>query len=291
MIFVLTLHLRATETTQATTVSEASTVVYNPKESTSNQDEQVQDTIEEDLSEVDLITSKSPSIPKNRFARVFDKSSAYNPDQESESEEDSEDEGIITPKSSVVAQSQKLQKPTAILKNGSKVLSHKVRPVKKASSPLSHRPSASRPRQQPNTKVTSQTGLATIPRQPSKLQKNQNNASRSSKAKQALSSPPSSFASLELNKPSLQPPVQPNTYSGTHNTYTPDSDVPPVPPLPAAVRLASGEIINTATVRVQPQAAKLTKLKARRAVKESASPKGKDGMKRDKSFEWPPDVF
>jgi len=230
------------------------------------------------------VTKKSPPMSKKQtsFERVVDKSGAFQPDQKDESENGSEDEEIVTPKTSMGARRQKLQKPTITLTHGPKVASHRGRPVKKASSPLNRRSSLSQTRQQPIAKAASRTA-STVSRQHSKLQKSQSATGRSTKGKPAMSPPLSAFTGEDLEKPSPEP----NTHSPTHNTYTPESDIPPVPPLPAAVRLASGEIINT----THHQATKLTKLKVRRAVKASPSPKAKDGMKRDKSFEWPADVF
>ncbi|TAQ85034.1 hypothetical protein B7494_g6650 [Chlorociboria aeruginascens] len=239
----------------------------------------------------DSLTRKPSRKRRSNFERIADDGGKYkyNPSSASESEMETRMKGVRRMKAGP-NRPRKLQKTTEEAKENMGVENPLSIPdLKNTSSQNQQKPA---PRYgAPPTKGILPTNTATSRR----LSKTQIPSKISRKGVQAASSPPppsSEYTGLNYAKPSNRlgrsshTEVRDSAYSVEPTT---EGDVPPLPPMPKAVRLASGEIISTASASVSTK----TKPESKNDMSESGETKGgeEDHLGVDGSYEWPEDIF
>ncbi|KAF4633253.1 hypothetical protein G7Y89_g4861 [Cudoniella acicularis] len=251
------------------------------------------------------ITPKKDSTPrkrKSRFERLAD-DGRYKPSPEPDSDDESEVKKATLRKKPATSRPRKLQKvtqDTAKVANAPKLKGSTLAPPKNTHTgtkiTVFDMTSKTTGRGHSRTGAVSSAKLVKSKPQPN--------------ARQSVSPPPSSdFNGLDYMKPSLTSksvkiPKSGNQLGAEDVAYIANpafsSDVPPMPKMPKAVRLASGEMISTAPSLIsgnsrQSSPSKLTKPNP--TIKEGESTKpDKDNVQKPltrahESFEWPPDVF
>ena len=105
--------------------------------------------------------------------------------------------------------------------------------------------------------------------------------------RQSASPPPSSaFTGLKYSKPSTKKVAE--AKQAAYSKLPSTDDVPPMPKMPNAVRLPSGEVISTAPKSANAPARVGSKLTKARPVTKEGEGREKN---QDEQFDWPDDVF
>jgi hypothetical protein len=284
----------------ATNISEPSTKPYDP-----NDADYIEEGSDEEgtpkLPNNKLGTEKTPTKKrKSTFERLADDGGPYKPSQGSDSDPESEvKKAIPRKKNAGIRPPRKLQK-TVQESNGdsnpkastSKTDHRNSTSGLGASNNNSSSAKASMPTRRNSLKGMKKLVSPPPPGMKSKIPQ---------KGKQSFSPPPSSsFTGLDYMKPSLskQTVKHVGDVVGNNIAYsadpTTDDNVPPMPPMPKAVRLSSGEVIKTTTSlgggTSKASSSGPTKLtKQRPALKESKK-QDTDKVPSD-DFQWDRDVF
>jgi hypothetical protein len=314
----------------ATSISEPTTRAEDPNDSDYQGEKSDKESAVEARAKAKVKPQKTLQIPKpsprkrksNSFERLADDGGIYKPNGESDSDGESEVKKG-TQKKNIGARPRKLQKVSqdSTVDSTSK-LTPSTSVVENQSPPQNQHTSVSRATGAPaGSKNNSRTGAASsgpqiAPRRQSlkgikhtvkspppsgRLVKSQKGSVR----RQSVSPPPASdFTGLDYVKPSTaaktEAAPQPGRLAAPDVAYSADpcteNGIPPMPKMPKAVRLPSGEVINTAppTGKAPSNAssggAKLTKKKPAER-RNSKSPEKENQPHSKKSFEWPEDVF
>lgn len=216
-------------------------------------------------------SSKQPASKSKKRKSLADDSGAFKPVPESESDLSSIKPRRTLKKNAAGDPPRKLQKTAA------------------KTSPPNHRNDAPRHRQ-------FNPGKEHSPIMPSKASKSKVPVN----GRQSVSPPPSGpFTGLDYIKPSSQPSRNPTelgearmaTYSAIPSADS--EDVPPMPKMPKAIRLPSGEVVNIPAQNGNVSTGNARKLRhtgSNAGKLTKARPSSKKGEKRE-DFEWPEDVF
>jgi hypothetical protein len=316
----------ATET--ATNISEPTTRAEDPNDSDYQEEESDKDTAVKARAKPKVSGQNTLQLPKplpkkrksNTFERLADDGGIYKPSPESDSDGESEAKKG-TQKKTIGVRPRKLQKTSqdSAVDSPSK-FAPSASVAENQSSPQNQCPSVSRvigadaggkhnsrigapssglqhpPRRQ-SLKDIKQT--VTSPPPSGRLVKSQKGSVRQS----ASPLPASDFAGLDYIKPSTATKTeapQAGRFGAPEVAYSADPStedgIPPMPKLPKAVRLPSGEVVSTAppTGKVTSNASSGgTKLTKKKPVerRQSKSPEKENQPHSKKSFEWPEDVF
>jgi hypothetical protein len=305
----------------ATTISEPSTKAYDPNDF---------DYVEE-KSEGETTTKRRPAKAttdqtptkktptkkrKSNFERLADDGGQYKPSQDADSDPESEVKKTTPRKQNVGARPRKLQK---IVPESNGDASSKASASKSMKTPSSSQDHISTPGARGNNQnkgsgnasmdASSVPGRRnslkamkklTSPPPPDRMAKSK----ILPKGKQSFSPPPSSsFTGLDYMKPSLSKQTTKHVAELVDNNVaysadpTTDDNIPPMPAIPKAIRLSSGEVVKTSTSfgsGASKTSAGPTKLtKPRPAHKESVRPENKkqDNDEADDDFHWDRDTF
>jgi hypothetical protein len=313
----------------ATSISEPTTRAEDPNDSDYQEEKSDKESAVKARAKAKVKPQKTLQIPKpspkkrksNSFERLADDGGIYKPNEESDSDGESEVKKG-TQKKNIGARPRKLQKVSqdSTVDSISKI-TPSTSAVENQSPAQNQRTSASRATGAPaGSKNNSRTGAAssgpqiaprrqslkgikhtvTSPPPSGRLVKSQKGSVR----RQSVSPPPASdFTGLDYVKPSTATKAeapQLSRLAAPDVAYSADPStedgIPPMPKMPKAVRLPSGEVINTAppagkaTSNASSGGAKLTKKKPVER-RNSKSPEKENQPHSKKSFEWPEDVF
>jgi hypothetical protein len=312
----------------ATSISEPTTRAEDPNDSDYQEEKSDKESavkVRAKVKQQKMLQIPKPSPKKrksNSFERLADDSGIYKPNGDSDSDGESEVKKG-TQKKNIGARPRKLQKVSqdSTVESTSK-LTPSTSVGENQSPPQNQRTSASRATGAPaGSKNNFRTGAAssgppiaprrqslkgikhtvTSPPPSGRLVKSQKGSVR----RQSVSPPPTSdFTGLDYVKPSTatktEAAPQPGRLAAPDVTYSAhpstENGIPPMPKMPKAVRLPSGEVINTAPAagkapsNASSGGAKLTKKKPAER-RNSKSPEKENQPHSKKSFEWPEDVF
>jgi hypothetical protein len=313
----------------ATSISEPTTRAEDPNDSDYQEEESDKNSAVKARAKPNVKRPKALQLPKpspkkrksNTFERLADDGGIYKPSGGSDSDGEPEVKKD-TQKKNIGARPRKLQKVSQDSSVDSTSKLAPSRPAVENQSPQQNQhPSALRAIGAPAvSKHNSRTGAAssgpqiatrrqslkgikhtvTSPPPSGRLVKSQKGSVR----RQSVSPPPASdLTGLDYVKPSTAAKAevpQPGRLAAPDVAYSADpsteDEIPPMPKMPKAVRLPSGEVINTAppagkaTSNTSSGGAKLTKKKPVERHN-SKSPEKENQPHSKKSFEWPEDVF
>ena len=291
----------------ATTISEPSTKAYDPNDGDYVEEESDHETTPKPQ-QAKPATEKAPAkrTPtkkrKSTFERLADDGGIYKPSQDSDSNPESEVKKSTPRKKNTDARPRKLQK-TVQDSDEPKRRSLTSKTSTPATSGLSRDPSstkasASTPSVPPrgnSVKGGKKLVSPPPPGQKSKIPQ---------KATQSFAPPPSSsFSGLDYTKPSVtRQSIKPvGDLVGNDIAYsadpTTDDSVPPMPTMPKAIRLTSGEVIQTAAASSTSNTSKPSKTSKAsgptKLTKPRPAPKESKAKKQDvdDDFHWDRDTF
>jgi hypothetical protein len=276
--------IKAASAHQVNVIHKTPTTATTETSNSSDSDE------EEESVEKDPTPEAKPTLKKRKstvFERMADDGGKYKPsDSDVDSEAESEVKKSTPTKKNAAAGPRKLQKTV-----------HKATPAKEPpSTPDVKNPSPQNQRN-PAPRYQGSSKGPKLKQTPVKPQLIKSKVPR----RQSASPPPSSsFTGLQYPKPSagMTPAVAKQAvYSAIPSA---DGDVPPIPKMPNAVRLPSGEMISTAsTVKFTNSARTGSKLTKTRPLAKEGGEREKKKVEEKKTaqpglkepFSWPDDVF
>ncbi|KAN0110232.1 hypothetical protein V8E51_006619 [Hyaloscypha variabilis] len=288
----------------ATTISEPSTKAYDPKDGDYVEDGSDHETTPKPerakpATEKTLLKKTPSKKRKSTFERLADDGGIYKPSQDTESDPESEIKKLTPRKKNSDVRPRKLQKTVQETDSESK------------SKPSTSKPAAPAGLGGPSRNASLDTASASTPSVPTrgnsvkggkKLVSPPPPSQKSKilqKAPQSFAPPPSSsFSGLDYTKPSVtrQSITPVGELVGNDVAYsadpTTDDSVPPMPTMPKAIRLSSGEVIQT-TPSVTSNTSKTSKTGPTKLTKPRPAPKDSKTKKPepDDDFDWEKDVF